>query len=168
MVDNKTAAGSYKLIFRSLKYRNYRLFFSGQSISLIGTWIQRIALPWLVYNMTGSVFLLGVAGFAGQIPAFFLSPVAGVVTDRWNRYHVLLYSQIISMIHAFLLAWLCLSGNIMVWQIIFLSFLIGCISSFEIPSRHSFVVEMVDKKEDLGNAIALNSLMFNGAFQNHG
>src|SRR5664279_5805848 len=88
------------LIFRSLQYRNYRLFFSGQSISLIGTWMQRIAMPWLVYHITGSAFLLGVVGFAGQIPTFLLSPVAGVLTDRWDRYKVLLTTQIISMIQA--------------------------------------------------------------------
>lgn len=151
------------MIFRSLKYRNYRLFFYGQSLSLIGTWMQRIAIPWLIYRMTGSAMLLGISGFAGQIPSLFLSPFAGVITDRWNRYDVLLWSQVLSMVHAFLLAWLVLSGNVLIWQIILLSFFIGCISAFEIPARHSFVIEMVEKKEDLGNAIALNSLMFNGA-----
>ncbi|HUX94099.1 MAG TPA: MFS transporter [Bacteroidales bacterium] len=154
---------SIQFIFRSLKYRNYRLFFYGQSLSLIGTWMQRIAIPWLIYRMTGSAMLLGISGFAGQIPSLFLSPFAGVITDRWNRYNVLIWAQVLSMVHAFLLAWLVLSDNILIWQIILLSFLIGCISAFEIPARHSFVVEMVEKKEDLGNAIALNSLMFNGA-----
>lgn len=153
----------FQIIFRSLKYRNYKLFFYGQSISLIGTWMQRIAVPWVVYKMTGSVVLLGISGFAGQIPSLILSPFAGVLTDRWSRYKVLLWAQIFSMVHAFLLAGLVLSGHIMVWQIIFLSFVIGCINTFEVPARHSFVIEMVEKKEDLGNAIALNSLMFNGA-----
>ncbi len=153
----------FQIIFRSLKYRNYRLFFYGQSISLIGTWMQRIAVPWLVYKMTGSVILLGISGFAGQVPALFLSPFAGVLTDRWNRYNVLIWTQILSMVHAFLLAWLVLSGNIVIWQVILLSFVIGSINSFEIPARHSFVIDMVEKKEDLGNAIALNSLMFNSA-----
>ncbi len=151
------------IIFRSLKYRNYRLFFSGQSISLIGTWMQRIAMPWLVYHLTGSAFLLGLVGFAGQIPTFLLSPVAGVLTDRWNRYRVLLVTQIVSMIQASVLTWLCLSGTIQVWQIVCLSIVMGCINAFDVPARHSFVVDMVEKKEDLGNAIALNSLMFNGA-----
>src|SRR5450759_1243540 len=96
-------AYSPKLIFRSLKYRNYKLFFSGQSISLIGTWMQRIAMPWLVYHLTGSAFLLGLVGFAGQIPTFLLSPVAGVLTDRWNRYRVLLVTQILSLIQATIL-----------------------------------------------------------------
>jgi MFS family permease len=125
--------------------------------------MQRIAVPWLVYKMTGSTVLLGISGFAGQVPALFLSPFAGVLTDRWDRYKVLIWSQVLSMVHAFLLAWLVLSGNIVIWQIILLSFIIGCINSFEIPARHTFVIDMVEKKEDLGNAIALNSLMFNGA-----
>ena len=153
----------FKVIFRSLRYRNYRLFFYGQSLSLIGTWMQRIAVPWLIYRMTGSAILLGISGFAGQIPSLFLSPFAGVLTDRWNRYNVLIWTQVLSMLHAFFLAWLVLSDNILIWQIILLSFFIGCIGAFEIPARHSFVVDMVEKKEDLGNAIALNSLMFNGA-----
>ena len=163
MADNTYISARFKIMFRSLHYRNYRLFFSGQSISLIGTWMQRIAMPWLVYHMTGSALLLGVVSFAGQIPTFLLSPVAGVLTDRWNRYRVLLVTQIISMIQAFILAWLCLSGSIQIWQIVVLSIVLGCINAFDVPSRHSFVIDMVEKKEDLGNAIALNSLMFNGA-----
>jgi len=159
-VNNKDR---FKIVFRSLQYRNYRLFFSGQSISLIGTWMQRIAMPWLVYHMTGSALLLGVVGFAGQIPTFILSPVAGVLTDRWSRYRVLLVTQIISMIQASILAWLCLAGVIEIWHIVVLSIVLGCVNAFDVPSRHSFVIDMVEKKEDLGNAIALNSLMFNGA-----
>lgn len=163
MSPNYQITDRFQIIFRSLRYRNYRLFFYGQSVSLIGTWMQRIAVPWLVYKMTGSAMLLGISGFAGQIPSLFLSPFAGVITDRWNRYNVLLWSQVLSMVHAFLLAWLVLSGNILIWQIILLSFIIGCINTFEVPARHAFVIDMVEKKEDLGNAIALNSLMFNGA-----
>jgi MFS family permease len=159
----KINSGRYKVVFRSLKYRNYRLFFSGQSVSLIGTWMQRLAMPWLVYHMTGSTVLLGVVSFAGQIPTFFLSPVAGVLTDRWNRYRVLLVTQIISMVQASLLAWLCLAGLIQIWEIITLSIILGCVNAFDVPSRHSLIIDMVEKKEDLGNAIALNSLMFNGA-----
>lgn len=150
-------------IFRSLKYRNYRLFFSGQSVSLIGTWMQRIAMPWLVYHMTGSELLLGVVSFAGQIPTFLLSPFAGVFSDRINKYNVLIATQIFSLVQAAVLAWLTLTGNIEIWQIILLSIILGCINAFDVPTRHSFVVEMVGNKEDLGNAIALNSLMFNGA-----
>jgi MFS family permease len=120
-------------------------------------------MPWLVYHITGSALLLGIVGFAGQIPSFLLSPVAGVLTDRWNRYRVLVVTQVFSMIQAFLLAWLCLIGQIQIWHIVVLSIALGCINAFDVPSRHSFVIDMVEKKEDLGNAIALNSLMFNGA-----
>lgn len=150
-------------IFRSLKYRNYRLFFGGQSVSLIGTWMQRISLPWLVYNITDSAFLLGVVSFAGQIPTFLLSPFAGVITDRFNRYKVLLITQVLSFVQALVLAVLALSGSIQIWHIVALSIAFGCINAFDVPSRHSFVIEMVENKEDIGNAIALNSMMFNGA-----
>ena len=159
--DNKR--DKFKIIFRSLQYRNYRLFFSGQSISLIGTWMQRIAMPWLVYHMTGSALLLGVVGFAGQIPTLILSPVAGVLTDRWSRYKVLLITQIVSLVQASVLACLCLAGVIQIWEIVALSAILGCTNAFDVPARHSFVIDMVENKEDLGNAIALNSLMFNGA-----
>jgi MFS family permease len=152
-----------KTAFRSLHFRNYRLFFSGQSISLIGTWMQRIALPWVVYRMTGSEVLLGVVGFAGQIPSFLLAPVAGVFIDRWSRYRVLIVTQIISMIQAGVLAWLSLAGVLEIWHIILLSVVLGCINAFDMPARHSFVIDMVEDKSHLGNAIALNSMMFNGA-----
>jgi MFS family permease len=153
----------FKTIFRSLQYRNYRLFFSGQSISLIGTWMQRITMPWLVYHMTGSALLLGVVGFSGQIPTLILAPMAGVLTDRWSRYRVLLFTQIISLVQAAVLAWLCLAGIIRIWEILALSVILGCVNAFDVPARHSFVIDMIEKKEDLGNGIALNSLMFNGA-----
>ena len=152
-----------KVIFRSLHYRNYRLFFSGQSVSLIGTWMQRIALPWIVYHMTGSEFLLGLVGFTSQLPSFLLAPFAGVLTDRWSRYRVLMVTQIISMLQATVLAWLSLSGSLEIWHIVLLSTILGCINAFDMPARHSFVIDMVEDKEDLGNAIALNSMMFNGA-----
>jgi len=163
VVERTQKSSRFDTIFRSLKYRNYRLFFSGQSISLIGTWMQRIAMPWLVYHMTGSALLLGVVSFAGQIPTFILSPFAGVLTDRWNRYRVLLFTQIFSLIQAGILAWLCLAGVIQIWEIVGLSVIMGCINAFDVPARHSFVIEMVENKEDLGNGIALNSMMFNGA-----
>jgi len=150
-------------VFRSLRHRNYRLFFSGQSISLIGTWMQRIALPWAVYSMTGSEVLLGVVGFASSIPSFLLAPFAGVLIDRWSRYRVMLVTQIISMIQAGILAWLSLTGNLEIWHIIVLSVALGIINTFDMPARHSFVINMVNGKEDIGNAIALNSMMFNGA-----
>lgn len=153
----------FKDIFRSLHYRNYRLFFSGQSLSLIGTWIQRIAIPWLVYRLTGSAFLLGAVGFAGQIPTFIIAPFAGVLTDRWNRYQILIVTQILSMLQALTLALLFFTNTLQVWNILLLSIILGCINAFDTPARQSFVIEMVEDKNDLSNAIALNSSMFNGA-----
>lgn len=152
-----------KSIFRSLRYRNYRLFFSGQSLSLIGTWVQRIAIPWLVYRLTDSAFLLGFVGFAGQIPTFILAPFAGVLTDRLNRYHIMIVSQILSMIQALTLALLYFTNTIEVWNVLLLSVIQGCINAFDTPARQSFVIEMVEDKNDIGNAVALNSSMFNGA-----
>ncbi|GET33664.1 MFS transporter [Prolixibacter bellariivorans] len=152
-----------KNTFRSLQYRNYRLFFGGQSISLTGTWIQRIAMPWLVYHLTGSVVLLGVVGFAGQIPTFLLASYAGVITDRRNRYHILIATQVLAMLQALTLALLYFLGIIEVWHILALSVMLGLINAFDVPARQSFVIEMVEKKKDLGNAIALNSSMVNGA-----
>ncbi len=152
-----------KNIFRSLKYRNYRLFFGGQSISLIGTWLQRIAMPWLVYDISNSVVLLGIVGFAGQIPTFLLAPFAGVLSDRRNRYHILIATQVLAMIQALTLAFLFFLGIMQVWHILVLSIILGCINAFDVPARQSFVIEMVEKREDLGNAIALNSSMVNSA-----
>jgi MFS family permease len=149
--------------FRSLRHPNYRLFFGGQSISLIGTWIQRIALPWLVYDLTKSVLLLGVVGFVGQIPTFLLSPYAGVLADRWNKYHIMIITQVLSMIQACILAVLVFTGSIEIWSILLLSGFLGCINAFDTPARQSFIIEMVENKEDLSNAIALNSSMFNVA-----
>ncbi len=160
---NQNNETNFHGIFRSLQYRNYRLFFSGQSISLVGTWIQRIATPWLVYHLSGSVFLLGVVGFAGQIPTFLISPFAGVLTDRWNKYHILIVTQILAMIQALVLAFLYLTGTIEIWHIVVLSVILGIVNAFDVPARQSLVINMVDKKEDLGNAIALNSSMVNGA-----
>ncbi|MEW6708873.1 MAG: MFS transporter [Candidatus Riflebacteria bacterium] len=145
--------------FRSLQYRNYRLFFCGQTISLIGTWIQKISVPWLVYKLTGSSLLLGTVSFAGQVPTFLLAGIAGVYADRLNRFRILVVTQFLSMIQAILLTALYFSGNIQVWQIVVLSVFLGVINAFDIPARHSFVVEIVEKREDLGNAIALNSSM---------
>ncbi len=148
---------------RAFKYRNYRLFFGGQGISLVGTWMQNVAMGWLVYSLTGSALLLGVVGFCAQIPVFILSPLAGVLADRINRYKILIVTQNLAMLQAFTLAYLVLSGKIEVWHIIVLSTFLGLVNSFDIPARQSFVIELVEKKEDLGNAIALNSSMFNGA-----
>jgi MFS family permease len=158
-----TPKNGFKSIFRSLRYRNYRLFFAGQSVSLIGTWIQRIAMPWMVYDLTKSVFLLGLVGFIGQVPTFLLSPFAGVLTDRWNRYHIMITTQLLAMLQAVILTWLVFNKSVEVWHIVVLSGFLGCINAFDIPARQSFVIKMVEKKEDLSNAIALNSSMVNGA-----
>src|ERR1035437_333510 len=163
MNDQETQPTGLRSIFRSLQYLNYRLFFAGQSVSLIATWIQRIAMPWLVYDLTKSVFLLGLVGFAGQIPTLLLSPFAGVITDRWNRYHILIATQVLAMLQAVILTVLVFNKSVEVWHIVLLSSFLGCVNAFDIPARQSFVVKMVEKKEDLSNAIALNSSMVNGA-----
>jgi len=146
--------------FRS---RNYRLFFLGQGISLIGSWMTQIATIWLVYHLTNSPLLLGVVGFASQIPSFVLSPFGGVFVDRFSRHRILIGTQILSMIQSLALAVLALSGVIQIWHIIVLSLFQGLITAFDSPARQAFVTEMVEKKEDLANAIAINSTMFNGA-----
>ena len=151
------------LIFRALQHRNYRLFFSGQGISLIGTWMQQIAMGWLVYRMTNSAFLLGLIGFSSQICILFISPFAGVLSDRMNRHRILIATQSLAMVQAFILATLTLTGTIAVNHIVILSLFLGLVNSFDIPNRQAFVVELVEKREDLGNVIALNSFLFNGA-----
>ncbi|MCX5687417.1 MAG: MFS transporter [Candidatus Omnitrophica bacterium] len=149
------------MVFRTLKYRNFRIFFFGQGVSLIGTWMQHIAMSWLVYKMTNSIFMLGVVGFASQIPTFILSPFTGVLADRHNRHKILLLTQALAMLQAFILAFLTLTGNIAVWHIIVMGIFLGCVNSLDIPARHSFILQMIEEKENLGNAIALNSMMFN-------
>lgn len=152
-----------KFLFRALRHRNYRLFFCGQSISLVGTWMQTIAASWLVYRLTHSAFLLGIAGFFGQIPIPIFAPFAGVLADRWDRRRVLLVTQTLAMLQALILAFLVLAGNIAVWQIIALAVFLGLVSAFDMPVRQAFVVEMVEEREDLVNAIALNSSIVNAA-----
>ncbi len=152
-----------RLIFRALSSRNYRLFFGGQGISLIGTWMQQIAMSWLVYRLTNSVFLLGLIGFSSQISSLFFSPFAGVLSDRWNRHRILVVTQSLAMIQALILAFLTLMGVVAVHHLIILSIFLGLVNAFDMPTRQAFVVEMVEKRADLGNAIALNSFLFNGA-----
>ncbi len=162
MGDHRTPSG-LSLILRAFRHRNYRLFFIGQSISLIGTWMTQVATAWLVYRLTRSVFMLGVIGFSSQIAAFLLAPAAGVLTDRWNRHRILVVTQVLSMIQSFALALLALTGVIEIWHIVLLSVVQGLTNAFDIPARQSFVVDLVQEKGDLANAIALNSSMFNGA-----
>ena len=151
------------LIFRALSSRNYRLFFGGQGISLIGTWMQQIAMSWLVYRMTNSPFLLGLIGFSSQICSLFFSPFAGVISDRRNRHRILVATQSLAMIQAFILAALTLTGTVTVPHLIILALFLGFVNAFDMPTRQAFVVEMVEKREDLANAIALNSFLFNSA-----
>ncbi|HSU29818.1 MAG TPA: MFS transporter [Bryobacteraceae bacterium] len=148
---------------RALQSRNYRLFFSGQSLSLIGTWITRIATSWLVYRLSHSAFLLGVVSFAGQIPSFFLAPLAGVWIDRWNRHHTIVATQTLSMIQSLALAALTLTGTITMWELAVLMLAQGVINAFDMPARQSFVIQMIDNPSHLGNAIALNSSIVNAA-----
>jgi len=147
---------------RSLRHRNFQLFFSGQLISLIGTWMQNVAQSWLVYRLTGSSLLLGVVSFAGQIPVFPIAPLAGMVADRLNRRTIVIITQTASMILAFILAALTLTKLVTVWEVIALAALLGVVNAFDIPARQSFLVEMVGR-DDLMNAIALNSSIFNSA-----
>jgi MFS family permease len=147
---------------RSLRHRNFQLFFGGQMISLIGTWMQNLAQPWLVYDLTKSAFLLGLVAFAGQIPVLLLAPVGGLVADRWNRHRVVIGTQTASMILALMLAALTLLHIVRVWEIVVLAALLGTVNAFDIPARQSFIIHMVGR-DDLMNAIALNSSMFNGA-----
>jgi MFS family permease len=149
-------------LFRALGYRNYRLFASGQVVSLIGTWMQTVAESWLVYRLTGSALLLGVVGFANRIPVFLFSTLGGAVADRHNRHRIVIATQISSMLLASLLAFLTLTHRVQVWHLMAIATLLGVVNAFDIPGRQSFVVELV-AREDLQNAIALNSSMFNGA-----
>lgn len=149
-------------MLRALNHRNYRLFISGQLISLIGTWMQSVAQSWLVYRLTGSPVLLGAVGFAGQIPVFLLAPVGGLVADRHDRRRILLVTQTVSMVLALALGGLTLSSHIEVWHVAAIAALLGVVNGFDIPTRQAFVTELV-ARQDLVNAIALNSSMFNGA-----
>lgn len=161
--DGDEGGRRLSLLFRALRHRNYRLFFSGQSVSLVGTWITRIATSWLVYRLTGSAAMLGLVGFTGQVPVFLLAPFAGVWIDRLDRQRVLLATQAAAMLQSLALAALTLGGIITIGDILALSALQGVISAFDTPARQAFVVQMVDGPEDMPNAIALNSSMVNAA-----
>ncbi len=147
--------------FRAFKSRNYRLFFTGQSVSLIGTWMQKTAVSWVIYTLTHSTLMLGVTLFCSQFPSFLFSLIGGVVSDRYNRYRVLLTTQVASMLQALLLAVLILLKHYEVWEILALSVMLGIINAFDVPARQSLVYEMVEDKTDLPNALALNSSMVN-------
>jgi MFS family permease len=148
---------------RALRHRNFRLFTVGQTISLIGTWMQQVAVGWLVYRLTDSAFLLGLVGFVSQAPIFVLAPIAGVLADRFDRHRIVIVTQSLLMVQSLSLAGLVLTGHVAIWQILLLMAFGGAVVGFDIPARQSFLLEMVGSREDLPNAIALNSSMFNGA-----
>ena len=149
-------------ILRSLYNKNFRLYFSGQAISMTGTWMQRIGMSWLAYRLTGSALLLGLVSFTGDIPNLLLSPITGVIADRYNRHHILLITQTLAMIQAIILAVLTLTHVINIWHLLVLALFLGIINYFDSPVRQSFIIQMVASREDLTNAIALNSFLFNG------
>lgn len=158
----KTRTG-LRFVLRAMRHRNFRLFVVGQSVSLIGTWMQQVAMSWLVYRLTGSAFMLGLVAFAGQIPTLLLSPIAGVFADHSDRLKILLVTESLAMFQAVLLTVLVFMHWIDVPWIIVLSLFLGLVNAFDVPARQSFFIDMIEKREDLGNAIALNSSMFNGA-----
>ena len=147
--------------FRAFNNRNYRLFFAGQSISQIGTWMQRTAVSWVVYTITHSAFMLGLTVFAAQFPSFLFSLLGGIASDRYDRYKVLLLTQIASMVQAVLMAILIFTNHYVVWEILTLSVILGLINAFDVPARQPLVHELITNKEDLPNALALNSSMVN-------
>lgn len=151
------------MLIPAFKSYNYRLFFAGQGISLIGSWMTQLATVWLVYRLTNSPWMLGVVGFTSQIPSFFLSPFGGVFADRFSRHRTLIGTQILAMLQSLTLAALALTGTIQIWQIIALSLVQGFINAFDAPARQAFVTDLVENRDDLANAIAINSTMFNGA-----
>ena len=160
---DEESTGRIALALRALRHRNFRLFTLGQSLSLIGTWMQQVAIGWLVYRLTGSAFLLGLVGFVSQGPGFLLAPFAGELADRYSRHRIVVFTQSVMMVQALVLGFLVLTGDITVGWILVLMGVLGAASGFDIPARQSFLIEMVGDRDDLPNAIALNSSIFNAA-----
>lgn len=158
-----TKSSALPTMLRALRHRNYRLFFSGQSISLIGTWMTRLATSWLVWRLTHSVEMLGLVGFAGQVPTFLFATVAGVWVDRLDRHRLLITTQVLAMLQSFALAALVLSGTIHVWEIFALQVFQGIVNAFDMPTRQSLLIDLIEDRADLSNAVALNSSMVNAA-----
>jgi MFS family permease len=161
--EEKSRRFNFAFAFRALRHRNYRLFFAGQSVSLIGTWITRVAMGWLVYRMTKSEFVLGVVAFASLVPTFLLTPLGGVLADRFDRQRIILGTQVALMVTSFALGYFALRGTISVPIVIVLGTIQGVCNAFDIPARQAFVVQMVEERADLGSAIAMNSMVFNSA-----
>src|SRR4051812_26543989 len=151
-----------RAMVRAFRHRNFRLYFGGQSISLIGTWIQQIALSWTIYQLTHSSFLLGVVSFAGQLPLFLLTPFAGVLVDRFNRHRILIITQSLALVQAFALAVVVSTGALQVWNLIALNVFAGVILAVDLTARQAFIVDMVGSGPDLPNAVALNAFVING------
>lgn len=152
-----------KLMVRALRHRNYRLFFTGQTISMMGTWMQDVAINWLIYQLTGSAIMLGAVNFCSKMPGFMLGPFAGLLVDRFSRHKIIIFTQIMSMLQALIMAVLVLTDRIEVWHVMALGTLLGCIQALDLPARHAFIIDMVDDREDMNNAIALNSIIINAA-----
>ena len=150
-------------IVRALGSRNFRLFFFGQAVSLIGTWMQLIAMRWLVYRLTKSEVMLGVVGFVSDIPLFLLVPFAGVLADRFKRHRIMVVTQTLAALQAAVLALLVTTDQVAIWHVLVLGGLLGIVSAFDITARQAFIVDIIEAREDLPNAIALNSFIFNGA-----
>jgi MFS family permease len=162
MATNDNGGGGLHSMLRAFRHRNFRLYFGGQSISLIGTWIQQIALGWTIYQLTHSSWLLGLVSFAGQLPLFILTPFAGVLVDRWNQHRTLIATQSLSMLQAFVLALVVSTHALNVWNLVALNMFAGVILAIDLPVRQAFMVEMVGSGDDLPNAVALNSFVING------
>ena len=150
-------------ILRALRHRNYRLYFLGQMVSLAGTWMQQIAMSWLTYRLTDSTFMLGLVSFAGQIPILAVAPVGGVLSDRLDKRVMMLWTQSLALVQAVALTALTLAGAVQPWHLIIMSLTLGLINAIDVPTRQSFVVDLVDSRDDLPNAIALNSFTLNSA-----
>ena len=162
MTTSEKESGGLRSMVRAFRHRNFRLYFSGQSVSLIGTWVQQIALGWTIYELTHSSFLLGVVSFAGQLPLFIVTPFAGVLVDRWHRHRTLIATQALLMLQAFALALVVSSGALQVWNLIVLNVFAGIVLAVDLTARQAFIVEMVGSGHDLPNAVALNAFVING------
>jgi len=153
----------FRLAFRALRHRDLRLFFAGQAVSLVGTWMQQVAMAWLVYRLTGSALLLGVISFASQFPSFLMAPFAGALADRWSRYRMVATAQVLAMIQASVLAALVIADAVEVWHLVALAVMLGLVNGVDVPARQALMIRLIGSPDDLPNAIALNSSMFNAA-----